>query len=350
MTPALHVAVPAMVDDPRRPSGGNVYDRELVHALRSRGAVVHEHVVGARLDDALRAVPDGATVVVDGLLGLAQPEALDPRLAVVLLVHLPLSLASPGDAAVADRERQALRAATHVVATSDWTRAWLVARRGLSPGTVSVARPGVHPAPLATSRPSGDRILAVGAVVPAKGQDLLVAALSGLRDRAWTCRVVGSLERAPDFVARLQRTIAEAGLSERVHLDGAVPRTEVAAAYADTDLLVVPTRLESYGMVVSEALACGVPVLATDTGGVGEALGTGPRGRPGVLVPGDHARALRDALDRWLTDPDHRSRLRAAARARRETLTSWADTAAAVQAAVTQARLNHAAAGAVVRA
>lgn len=350
MTAGIHVVVPDRVDDPRQPSGGNVYDRALVRALRAEGVVVREHLVAQGLDDGLRAVPDGASVVVDGLLGLAQPDALDQRLATVLLVHLPLSLAHPGDAAVAARERRALAAATRVVATSDWTRAWLVARRGLRPGAVTVARPGVDPAPLTTPRASGDRILAVGAVVPAKGHDLLVTALAGLRDRVWTCSIVGTLDRDPDFVERLRSQVGEAGLSDRVELRGALPRTEVAAAYADADLLVVPTRLESYGMVVTEALARGIPVIATDTGGVGEALGSGPLGRPGVLVPGDHAAALRDALDRWLSDPGHRSRLRAAARARRDTLTSWADTAAAVRDAVSLAVLNRGTAGTVVRA
>jgi glycosyltransferase involved in cell wall biosynthesis len=80
-------------------------------------------------------------------------------------------------------------------------------------------------------------------------------------------------------------------------------------------------------MVVTEALARGLPVLAAAVGGVPEALGVLPDGRrPGMLVPPDDAGALRDALHRWLTEPGLRSALRAAARARRASLAGWETT------------------------
>jgi hypothetical protein len=119
----LHVVWPENVDDPRRPSGGNVYDRELQAALEEVGVTVHEH-------HDLRGVPDGSDVLLDGLLGLADPESIVRelgRLRVLLLVHLPLTLAHPGDPVVAEREARALAAADGVVTTSHWTRRWLLA-------------------------------------------------------------------------------------------------------------------------------------------------------------------------------------------------------------------------------
>ena len=329
----LHVVVPDMVDDPRRPSGGNVYDRELVGALRAGGVHVREHHVTRDLATALSRVPDGADAVVDGLLGLAQPDALDPRLSIALLVHLPLGLASPGDAAVADRERRALSKVAGVITTSAWTRDWLLDQHELAPERVAVAEPGVHPAPLTTPTREGTRLLAVGAVVPAKGQDLLATALAGARPLPWTCRVVGPLDRDPAFVARLRGQLVDAGLADRFRLTGPLARSGVHAASAAADLLVVPTRLETYGMAITEALSHRVPVVAADTGGVAEALGPAP-GAAGVLVPADDPRALRDALVRWLTDPDHRARLRAAAAERRTWLSGWETTADRVRAAV----------------
>jgi glycosyltransferase involved in cell wall biosynthesis len=84
-------------------------------------------------------------------------------------------------------------------------------------------------------------------------------------------------------------------------------------------------------MVVTEALARGIPVLAADAGGVSEALGQGADAmRPGLLVaPGDPA-ALAAALRRWLGDPELRGRLRRAARERRASLRSWHATTADV--------------------
>ncbi len=81
-------------------------------------------------------------------------------------------------------------------------------------------------------------------------------------------------------------------------------------------------------MVVTEALARALPVIATRVGGVPEALGLAPDGTaPGMLIPPDDPAALAAALRRWLTDPALRDRLRAAARARRETLPTWTATA-----------------------
>ena len=98
---------------------------------------------------------------------------------------------------------------------------------------------------------------------------------------------------------------------DRVRLTG--PRTGDAldAAYAAADLLVLPSRAETYGMVVTEALARGIPVLAADAGGVPETLGHDPDGHvPGILVPAGDVSALKAALLRWMDEPLLRSGLR----------------------------------------
>jgi glycosyltransferase involved in cell wall biosynthesis len=84
-------------------------------------------------------------------------------------------------------------------------------------------------------------------------------------------------------------------------------------------------------MVVTEALSRGLPVLATEVGGVTEALGYGEDGiRPGLLVPPGDPAALGAALRAWLEDVELRDRLRRAARERRGKLRPWAATASAI--------------------
>ena len=84
-------------------------------------------------------------------------------------------------------------------------------------------------------------------------------------------------------------------------------------------------------MVVTEALARGVPVVAGDVGGVREALGHGAgETRPGMLVRPDDAAELSAALKSWLTSADLRGRMRQAARERRTTLTDWSATTSAL--------------------
>ena len=103
-------------------------------------------------------------------------------------------------------------------------------------------------------------------------------------------------------------TADDVGLGDRVAVRRAAHRRRLAAPYAAADALVLATRAESYGMVVTEALARGLPVLATAAGGLPEALGRLPDGRvPGVLVPPDDPAALAAALRRWLTDARHRA-------------------------------------------
>jgi glycosyltransferase involved in cell wall biosynthesis len=113
------------------------------------------------------------------------------------------------------------------------------------------------------------------------------------------------------------------------------------AAYGLADLLVHASRAETYGMVLSEALARGIPVVASHVGGTREALGMADRvggaggaGLPGLLVaPGD-VDALTAALRLWLTDAQVRRRLRAAAHERRGDLPAWDATIAAVDEAL----------------
>ncbi|WP_212834796.1 glycosyltransferase family 4 protein [Catellatospora sp. TT07R-123] len=336
----VHVVLPGDIDDPAAPSGGNRYDRRICAGLAGAGWTVREHgLPGAwphpgpnavrRLTTLLAALPDGATVLVDGLVAVGVPEPLTAhaaRLRTVVLAHMVFGDA---DAALAGAEHAVLTAARAVVTTSRWCRERLISRYGLPPATVHAAPPGADPAAVAPGTPVGTRLLCVAAVAAHKGHDTLVAALTTLTGLDWDCTCVGPLDRDPAFTARLRADAAP--LAGRLHLTG--PRTgpDLDAAYAAADLLVLASRGESYGMVITEALARGVPVLATDVQGLPEALGRAPDGtRPGLLVPPGDPAALAAALRRWLTDPGLRTTLRRAALGRRATLTGWDRTTAAI--------------------
>lgn len=338
----LRVVLPGDIDDPATPSGGNHYDRRLCLGLAAIGWSVPELPVAggwphptvaerAALDRTLAAIPDDALVLLDGLVACAAPEVVVPhasRLRQVVLVHLPLAdetgLAPEEATDLHARERRTLWAATAVVATSGWAGRRLVDRHGLPAPRVHVAAPGVEPAPLAPGTDDGSRLLCVASVTPRKGHDLLVEALARLADLPWRCDCVGGLDRADAFVTRVRRSAHEHGLTDRIRLLGPRTGAALAASYAAADLMVLPSRAETYGMVVTEALARGVPVLATAVDGVPEALGAAPHGDlPGMLVPPEDPAALATALGRWLREPDLRRRLRAAARSRRDTLHGW---------------------------
>jgi len=326
----VHVVVPEGIDDPARPSGGNRYDRRVCDELTAAGWAVHEHGVAGRaaLAQTVERLPDDAAVLLDGLVATGEPETLVPhaaRLREVVLVHMPLGH-RPADADARAREQAVLRAADAVVTTSAWTRRRLAELYGLGGERMHVAPPGVDAADVAPGSPSGGALLCVAAVTRDKGHDVLLEALSAIGDLPWQCVCVGSLERDRAYADALR-----ARHDGRVRFRGARTGPALEDAYAQADLLVLPSRAEAYGMVVTEALARGLPVLATDVGGVHEALGAAPDGtRPGLLVaPGD-ARALAAALRAWLTEADLRARLRQAARERRAALRGWPATAAVI--------------------
>jgi glycosyltransferase involved in cell wall biosynthesis len=327
----VHVVVPEGIDDPRCPSGGNTYDRRVCAALSAAGWTVTTRTVTCDLTgvmgatpsgavaEALVGVPDGAPVLVDALVA---DESLVPagrRLRTVVVVHMPTG---------SDGEARVLRSAAGVIATSAWTRRWLLASYGLGTDRVHVARPGVDRAGAAPGTSEGGRLLCVGRVTREKGHDVLVEALASVVDQCWHCVCVGPLTRDPEFVAGLRRQLRDLGISDRVALTGPLVPSALERLYARADLAVLASRAETYGMVVTEALARGIPVLAADVGGVPEALGTAPDGRrPGLLTPAGDPGALAAALQRWCGDPSLRQSLRDAARARRESLAGWSATA-----------------------
>lgn len=339
----VYVIVPDGMDDPARPSGGNAYDRRICRGLKALGWSVRERAVPGswpRPDPAARAelsgviagIPDSAVVLLDGLIASTVPEVLVPeagRLRLVILVHMPLGDGlpggEPGDAC--SQEGAVLSTAVAVVTTSTWTRRWLLDRYPLRPCQVHVAEPGVDAAALASGTEAGGELLCVAAVTPHKGHDVLVAALEMVADLPWRCVCVGTLDRDRAFADRLGRLAREGGIGERIRFAGQRTGAELEAAYAAADVLVLASRSESYGMVVTEALARGLPVVATAVGGIPDALGHAADGnRPGLLVPPANSAAFADALRRWLNDADLRLRLRFMAQERRVTLSAWSAT------------------------
>lgn len=335
---SLHAVLPNDIDDPSVPSGGNRYDRRICRGLAALGWAVHEHAVRGAWPDAgatghaelgrvLATLPDGAMVLIDGLIASTVPDVLaaqSGRLRLVVLVHMPL-----GDwgSDRRGRERDALNTATAVVTTSFWTRRRLIELYALSPDHVYAAPPGVDSAAIAPGSAAGSRLLCVAAVTPNKGHDQLVAALATVLDGEWSCVCVGPLHRDPGFVDQLREQVQAHQMADRVSFVGPRMGLDLDRTYAGADLFVLASRGESYGMVVTEALARAMPVLATAVNGLPEALGRAPDGSlPGILVPPDDPASLADALRRWLSEPELRDRLRSSAGGRRRTLTGWTRT------------------------
>ncbi len=234
--------------------------------------------------------------------------------------------------------------ADHVICCSDWVRSVFGPVFGPSVTTISpgvdleVFRPGDRALP--------DRVLFVGSLergTEYKGLDDLLRAVALLRVRRPGVRlvVVGDGDRRGSFEGMSR----ELGIGDAVTFMGTLAPAELAVQYQESALLVLPSRFESFGMVIAEAMACGRPVVATSVGGI---PGLVADGVTGVLVPSGDVAALVVAVERVLGDERLATRLGAAGRDRVVAELSWetqADRTAAVFEQAADSRRARAGAG-----
>ncbi len=164
--------------------------------------------------------------------------------------------------------------------------------------------------------PDAELLLFVGRFAPVKGLDLLLHALPAIAARHPGVRLLvagGDGPRGPDSRAGAALA-AKLGVSAQVEWLGPVPRRDMPSLYRAADLLVVPSRYESFGLAALEALACGTPVVATRVGALDEVVVPGGNGR---LVAEADPVLLAEAITAQLATP------RAAPEAVRSTVDAW---------------------------
>jgi glycosyltransferase involved in cell wall biosynthesis len=332
----------AVPGDLATPTGGYTYDRRMIAELQNLGWTVQVVDLGdgfprpstetrATALARLAVVAKGQPIVIDGLAFGVLPEGaaqLRLRHPLIAIVHHPLALETglslAEAAAMHASEQAALNAAARIVASSATTARGLVADYGVPADRIAIVPPGTDRA--AAARPSGDgivRLLAIGSIVPRKGYDVLIAALARLADLPWHLMIAGDRSRDPSTATRLDADIQRCGLGDRVTVLGAVSGECIAELYAAADLFVLASRFEGYGMVYTEAIMRGLPVVGTTAGAIPETVPAGAA----MLVAPDDVPALALVLRRLLENPDERRRLAAGARAVADRFPSWQDSA-----------------------
>ena len=259
------------------PSGGNVYDKKLLeYAGRCGYPLLSLPWRGAALRCGNWDLLVWDSLFLDRLARIAGER-------IALLLHYLPSL----DPALDLRGREALQAVEHgAVAQADFViatgRTVADAVTARSPGKpVFLCEPGVGEA-FSRNRPGraeqAVQILTVAHLLPAKGHRQLLEILQRLRHLHWHWQVAGDCARSAETARHLRELAAQAGLSGRITFHGALQQEAVAALMANSDLLVLPSTFEAYGMAVAEAAAAGLPVLCNRVGAAEQLIQHGVTG------------------------------------------------------------------------
>jgi len=250
-------------------------------------------------------------------------------------------------------EQRIVATAERLVAATHAEAAELVGRYGADPAAVDVVPPGVDLSTFTAGDPAAARavlevapdaaLLAfVGRLQPHKGPDVVIRAAALLHGRIpeLAVLIVGGRSGASYPRGALRRLAADLGLADVVRFLPPMPPAQLADVYRAADVLVMPSRSESFGLAAVEAQACGTPVVGTDVDGLASAVRDG---RSGLLVARPEPSLVADAVRRLLTEPGLRPSLRAGALAHAAGF-SWESTVDGLLASYRHARCGSAAA------
>ncbi len=312
----------------RDQSGGYLYDRKVVEYLEDCG---HKVLVYTFPFDAARVVRDDIELLIEDELCHEDLLEFNLRLKktfpvpLIALVHsLKYLEPIPKQEEEKGKEEQFLKTCDAVIANSASTSKE-VKELGIEVPTI-ISYPGCDylapPSDFKRRIPKDFlNILSVGILIPRKGFHLLIEALGELSDYPWELRIVGDETLDTYYVESLKRKAQ--GLGKRVHLLGKVSSKELSEIYLNSDLFVLPSYFEAYGIVVAEAVLHFLPVIASRVGGIPEII---QDQKEGILIPPGDKAALRRALQDFLEHPEHLEPFREACALRRSTLPTWEET------------------------
>lgn len=305
-------------------NGGYGYNRQMLSLMPAFGIAASHLQLPASLpqgpqsdmNEAARLmahVPRDQVLLVDSLGYSCLSSSLIQTIAapVVALVHHPLSaeLGLAGSAArICDEtERVALSLAKAIVVSSPYTAAQLMRDFGVPADKLTVAVPGTAAAKraLGSGSKSCVQLLCVGSLIARKGYEFLLEALAELQQFDWHLTIAGSQSLDAPYAQRLIGKIQASPLAQRITMHDEIPAAALDELYHHSDVFLMPSLFEGYGMALAEAMARGLPIVCT-TGGA--AAQTVPDGA-GLKVPPADAPALKQALKMLFDSPALRAKI-----------------------------------------
>ena len=279
----LHLLIPG---DINTLTGGYIYNKRMVNGLLEMGHNVQVYSLAVdfpfpspestqQFVNIINAIPKCETIIIDSLAFGAIPELLrkiKPNHPIVALIHMPLSIRNEFTAAqrkrLSIREKEAFSYADLILVTSPFTMN-LLKGMGIDPVNIIVVLPGVEVLSHKNKYALFPRkLITVSNFTRNKGHLLLVDALKELKYLNWTLDCYGNTNFDPEYVDTLSRLIDFNNLTDRIFLHAPITGNDLSQVYVNSDLLIHPSEFETYGMVLTEAMAHGIPVIASAGGAI----------------------------------------------------------------------------------
>lgn len=314
-----------------------IYDRRIIEGLKSKGHIVKLH----RLPDdfpfpskgslqlcnqIIKTIPKSEPIVIDGLAFGAIPSILKVVYGmnpIIGLIHLPLSV-DPNYSAyqrtiITGPEKEAFGYASKFIVTSEYT-AEIFANLGIEEKNVNLVIPGLDNFSKKKDYPeTPKKLLSIANLCRNKDHNILVSALSALSNKDWILHCYGNLDFDRNYLSEFQALIRRNKLQDKILIHGIISGKELNDVYLDADLFIHPSDFEVYGMALAEALAHGIPVVASTGGGICRTI---PAKMAQFFKPGD-VYGLQSILEELFENPDLYKRLYTKASTYNEQAQTW---------------------------
>lgn len=263
-----------------------IYNRRIIEGLSTKGHNLTVHSLHKNFpfpsnesleqcNQVMKSIPKNEIIVIDSLVLGAIPSILKnvyQKNPIVGLIHLPISVdpnfTTYQRTMISSSEHEALNFAKRFVTTSDYT-AEILWSLNIDTQKVDVVIPGLDKFTLKTNYPERPyRLLSIANLCRTRDHSILVKALSALKDKKWTLDCYGNFDQDSEFLSDFQAMIRHGHLQDKIQIHGTIEGEALSQAYRNADLFVHPSDFEIYGMVLVEALAHGIPVVASTGGGI----------------------------------------------------------------------------------
>ena len=283
----LHLLVPG---DINTLTGGYIYNKRMVNGLLEMGHNIKVYSIAVdfpfpspesrqQFVNIINAIPKDETIIIDSLAFGAIPELLRKiklNHPIIALIHMPLSVRNEFTDVQNKRlsilEKKAFTYADLIVVTSAFTMN-LLKELGVDPLKIVVVLPGVEVLSHKNKYALFPyKLITVSNFTRNKGHLLLVDALNEIKYLNWTLDCYGNTDFDPEYVDTISRLIDFNNLTDKIFIHGPITGNELSKAYVNSDLLIHPSEFETYGMVLTEAMAHGVPVIASAGGAIAQTV------------------------------------------------------------------------------